>query len=312
MAEAIAWGTPVIATAYSGNLDFMEPRSSFLVPWSYTAIPTSIGPYAAGERWAEPDIEVAASMMRQVWENPQAARQRAGRARDLLRQSHSHEAIAATVVELVSAAYEAYGSQRAKRYVNVQRWYPGQRADLVGRRNPKVPLRLNLGAGDDRRPGFVSVDLRADVADIVGDVCKLPLPDEAACEIVACDILEHFPATRTEDILLEWRRVLAPGGRLTVRVPNMEVLAKTPDMLHAQLSKAGFVIMSDDKAPKQRRDRDAVACTRPSQLGLDSRGQLTRNGPRAWRTAGAPRLPIANMAGSALPSLEASHRERAQ
>ena len=32
MAEAMYFGKPVIATAYSGNLDFMTPDNSFLVP----------------------------------------------------------------------------------------------------------------------------------------------------------------------------------------------------------------------------------------------------------------------------------------
>ncbi len=34
MAEAMACGKPVIATAYSGNLNFMTPESSYLVPYS--------------------------------------------------------------------------------------------------------------------------------------------------------------------------------------------------------------------------------------------------------------------------------------
>ena len=45
-------------------------------------------------------------------------------------------------------------------------------------------------------------------------------------EIVAQDILEHFPRARTQAILQEWRRVLRTGGRLHIRVPNMEVLAR--------------------------------------------------------------------------------------
>src|SRR5262249_39956832 len=55
MAEAMALGKPVIATAYSGNLEFMRPEDSYLVPWSETTIPRGL-PYASGSTWAEPDL----------------------------------------------------------------------------------------------------------------------------------------------------------------------------------------------------------------------------------------------------------------
>lgn len=65
MAKAMAAGKPVIATGFSGNLDFMDDRTAMLVPWT----PTTVGPgtiYPANARWAEPDIDVAADMMRAV------------------------------------------------------------------------------------------------------------------------------------------------------------------------------------------------------------------------------------------------------
>ena len=48
----MALGTPVIATGYSGNMDFMTERNSCLVDWS----PTLVGPgnevYPAEGTWA--------------------------------------------------------------------------------------------------------------------------------------------------------------------------------------------------------------------------------------------------------------------
>jgi SAM-dependent methyltransferase len=87
-------------------------------------------------------------------------------------------------------------------------------------------IRLNIGAGDERREGFVSVDLREDVADVVAPADRLPYGDDSVAEILALDILEHFPAFRTQDVLAEWKRVLEPGGRLTVRVPNLLALSR--------------------------------------------------------------------------------------
>jgi glycosyltransferase involved in cell wall biosynthesis len=81
LAECMALGTPVIATGYSGNTDFMTPRNSYLVDWS----PTLVGPeceiYPAEGHWAEPDLDHAAELMRRVWERPQEAAGKAERAR---------------------------------------------------------------------------------------------------------------------------------------------------------------------------------------------------------------------------------------
>jgi glycosyltransferase involved in cell wall biosynthesis len=66
LAEAMAIGKPVIATGYSGNLDFMSDRNSLLVDYE----PTLVGPeceiYPADGEWAEPSVEHATQLMRQV------------------------------------------------------------------------------------------------------------------------------------------------------------------------------------------------------------------------------------------------------
>lgn len=90
-----------------------------------------------------------------------------------------------------------------------------------------MDVKLNLGAGDDRRDGYVNVDLRADVADVVCDVRKLEhWGDATVDEILAEDLLEHFPAGETNVILEEWARALKPGGTLTVKVPNLYQLSR--------------------------------------------------------------------------------------
>lgn len=90
MAEAMALGKPVIATGYSGNLQFMTPENSFLVPWSPIAIPAGAAPYPEGTVWADPDLDAAAEMMRLVIDDPDLAARRGARAAsDML--SHSPE-----------------------------------------------------------------------------------------------------------------------------------------------------------------------------------------------------------------------------
>lgn len=65
-AEAMLMGKPVIATGYSGNVDFTRPDNSFVV--DYRLIPVLADQYVFGEGqvWAEPDIHHAAQHMRLV------------------------------------------------------------------------------------------------------------------------------------------------------------------------------------------------------------------------------------------------------
>src|SRR6201999_2219737 len=72
MAEAMYFGKPVIATAYSGNLDFMTQENSFLVPAPSGRIGPDAAPYEAVGYWAEPDLDHAAKLMRSVVDDDEA------------------------------------------------------------------------------------------------------------------------------------------------------------------------------------------------------------------------------------------------
>lgn len=81
LAECMAMGKPVIATAFSGNLDFMGPGNAYLVDYRLTQVGADVEIYPAEGTWAEPDVEDAARQMRRVWENQDEARHRGERAR---------------------------------------------------------------------------------------------------------------------------------------------------------------------------------------------------------------------------------------
>jgi glycosyltransferase involved in cell wall biosynthesis len=57
-------GKPVVATAYGGNMDFMDDGTAFLVPASSASLDIDRGPYARGSTWAEPDHEAAVAALR--------------------------------------------------------------------------------------------------------------------------------------------------------------------------------------------------------------------------------------------------------
>jgi glycosyltransferase involved in cell wall biosynthesis len=64
--EAMANNVPTIATAYSGNLEFMTENNSWLIPYTMSAVPPDCAPYPAGAAWAEPDVGAAAEILRTV------------------------------------------------------------------------------------------------------------------------------------------------------------------------------------------------------------------------------------------------------
>jgi glycosyltransferase involved in cell wall biosynthesis len=66
-AQAMALGKPVIATAWSGNLDFMTKNNSALVSYSLVPVRDPEGVFAAdGQMWADADVEEAAAWLRRL------------------------------------------------------------------------------------------------------------------------------------------------------------------------------------------------------------------------------------------------------
>ncbi|HQT65217.1 MAG: glycosyl transferase family 1 [Acidiphilium sp. 21-62-4] len=79
-ATAMLLGRPVIATGWSGNVDFMTPETSILVSHKLVPVIDPRGTYEMpGALWAEPDIEDAAAGLRKLADDP-ALRARLGAA----------------------------------------------------------------------------------------------------------------------------------------------------------------------------------------------------------------------------------------
>jgi len=104
-AEAMQLGKPVVATGWSGNMDFMNERNS--APVSYDLVPVQ-DPYdgafiADGQLWAEANVDHAADWLRRLAAEP-ALRLRLGDAAraDIARQL-SPESFARTVADLIAA-----------------------------------------------------------------------------------------------------------------------------------------------------------------------------------------------------------------
>ena len=63
-------GLPVVATGWSGNLEFMDASNSILVPYELVPVADGAGVYGAGSHWAEPRIEAAAQALRRLADDP--------------------------------------------------------------------------------------------------------------------------------------------------------------------------------------------------------------------------------------------------
>lgn len=103
LAEAMALGKPVIATGYSGNVDFMDESNARLVGHRMVEITRDARPYKRGARWADPDVDEAARLMRWAFEDRQGARELGARAARSIREQASLEAAAARMRARLSA-----------------------------------------------------------------------------------------------------------------------------------------------------------------------------------------------------------------
>lgn len=88
-----------------------------------------------------------------------------------------------------------------------------------------MKLRLNIGSGDKKLPGFVNIDLEAG-ADLQWDVrWGLPFPDNSVDVIFNEHFIEHITQPEAIAFLRECRRVLKPGGRIRIATPDLHALA---------------------------------------------------------------------------------------
>lgn len=98
-AEMMLMGKPVIATGWSGNMDFMTPMNSYPVEYELKPLMETHGVYEKGPVWAEPDIDHAAWCLKQVIDKNADAKAKAKRAAADIDRLLSPKAVGAQVRE---------------------------------------------------------------------------------------------------------------------------------------------------------------------------------------------------------------------
>lgn len=83
-------------------------------------------------------------------------------------------------------------------------------------------MKLNIGCGKRRIPGFTGVDAVArSAADIVAPAWQIPLKDGSVETIMAVHLWEHFYLWECPKVIAEWRRLLQPNGLLILELPDL-------------------------------------------------------------------------------------------
>ena len=94
-AEAMFFGKPVIATGWSGNMDYMAPGTAFPVRYRLAPVGRGAYPFADGQVWAEPDVTHAADLLVALIDDPASARAVGARARVHMRENFSDAVLGA-------------------------------------------------------------------------------------------------------------------------------------------------------------------------------------------------------------------------
>lgn len=101
-AEALARGKAVISTDFSGTTDFITTETGFPVAYRLRAVEAQEYVLPENASWAEPEIDSAVEMLRQVYDDPDEARRRTANGFRLLQDSYSFEATGAEIARLLS------------------------------------------------------------------------------------------------------------------------------------------------------------------------------------------------------------------
>ena len=115
------------------------------------------------------------------------------------------------------------------------------------------PIRLNLGCGTERIPGYIACDLYEEGADMKFDAAELPFADNMVDEIRAYHLIEHFTFNNAFKVLREWHRALKPGGILVMETPDLFHTCKkfTESGIDDQIKLYGHFFAWPDLSPGQ-------------------------------------------------------------
>jgi hypothetical protein len=101
--EAMFLGRLAMATAWSGNLDYMTKENSLLVDYDLVPVGEDEYPFAEGQRWANARVEHAVKLLDAAIGDVEQTRTMAARGRRAIRLDHGYRAVGVRVMDRVAA-----------------------------------------------------------------------------------------------------------------------------------------------------------------------------------------------------------------
>jgi glycosyltransferase involved in cell wall biosynthesis len=103
-AEAMRLGKPVVATGWSGNLDFMNEENSALLPYKLIPVEDRDNAFdGKNQKWADPDVDAAAIWLARLADDPDLRRRMGAKAAKDIAEYLSPAKFAKTVSTLLAA-----------------------------------------------------------------------------------------------------------------------------------------------------------------------------------------------------------------
>jgi hypothetical protein len=96
-------GKPVIATGWSGNMDYMNSENSFPVNYTLRRVMEGEYPEHSDQVWADANISEASETLVRIVDNPEIGHAVGERARDYMRRHFSDDVIGAVYRKRLSA-----------------------------------------------------------------------------------------------------------------------------------------------------------------------------------------------------------------
>ena len=88
-------------------------------------------------------------------------------------------------------------------------------------------LKLHLGCGDQKYPGFINCDIEGDVDQIHDITTRSTIWKDNSIDHISCHhVLEHVPYRKFNWVLKEWYRLLKIGGTIDIGMPDIELVSK--------------------------------------------------------------------------------------
>jgi glycosyltransferase involved in cell wall biosynthesis len=180
ISDAMSIAKPVIATGWSGNMDFMTTANSYPVNHTLVPLTQDHGPYKTGELWADPSVEHAAELMRHVFTNRNEAERRGLLARRDIQSRFSREVVGQLIAERLRVIAGSLPPPSGDAALT----HHGSR----GKRPPRPTL-------DPEEYALVATRMRAAILEVIPESTTLAVISRGDAQLLAVERREawHFP-----------------------------------------------------------------------------------------------------------------------